>query len=289
MILITKIDSHRSMLINDVSIGVGDSVTVNSSHSHDSIGLIRELYECIFSGDKNIRLQWYMLQAEVQQKYQIPLEEKVTFTDKELVLTDMYNLVSVESIYGKVTVGNGCESDGIRTTRNKEQHTCNWLLDTARRKLRPISEVLSVVSDTKDSPSSSRTRKSKLAAFGKITNAFKRDACSNQSPCTPEVSPKSGNIVSLKTLSKVRKSFRKLHDGVFVSSDEGSITEREESSSPPAKRRKMSHQTLKTLSSRRTVSRRNGKKEIATSIPTRISKVVSAKGQLGQYESLKER
>ncbi len=267
---------------------MGDSVTVNTANN-ESIGLIKELYECPFSRDKNVRLLWYMTDTEIQNTYYKDIEVQVTFQNNELVLTDTEaNLVSVESIINRVAVTPAQSSNSSTSTRSSD-YTCNWLLNTNTCTLRPITDtsiedLLSVIID----PPSLR-RKSKLAALGKMTDMLKHGGYS-RTQRTPEITYK-GRSVSKTSLVKVRRSFRNIQNGMFVSSDEESIAEEETFSLPPVKKRKIHpRQKVTTLPSSRTRSRcAIRKKEIATSIPTRVSRVQSSKGQQEQYESLKER
>ena len=294
---------YESVLMDNVCISLGDHVAINAGE--EIFGVVKELRESQFSGDKDARIQCYSTSSEIEKFTSKNRLENLALSSNELVLTDRYNLISVEAIDYKITV-----NQTLPKIKAKNCYKCVRYLNTEQRVFRPISNTAQSPRKRTgterslplpSSPTKKRCpRQSKDMALYKMNQTNQRTRLSTSRSSvgssnrtsldstgptwdsvdrTPETSP---NDCMRERPIKARRSLIISDDSSTHSSDtEGPLC------SPKKRVKPVARSSGKGAESARSAPAHKTTKVLSSCVPLRESKAVG-RGKK-QYDSLKDR
>ena len=127
-------------------VSIGDSVYVQSHiEDHNYICKIMELYENLFTGDKEVKVQWYYWPEEtavhIKQKVDVP------HTTNEVIFSNTTERLSITCLFLPIIVENvgidELEDDSDETDRcDLKSLKCRWFLDTKSYRFSPVLNML---------------------------------------------------------------------------------------------------------------------------------------------------
>ena len=199
--------------MNDALISVGDSVLIKSfGKGPDYVALITELHRSLFSGDNNLRVQWYFRPDEVERCFgRNKLDsEGMSFSKQELILSDMKDLLSVECIHERITVNSNNTSGG-------GDFVCQLVLDTVNKKIQPLIADLAEKENEYHTPMKSASQadtKSLRRSSRKRPLLENQTKLPSDTPETPQSQTNSGFVEGgLSTVKKLQPDRRCKTDG----------------------------------------------------------------------------
>ena len=283
---------YESVLMDNVCISLGDHVAINDS---EVFGVVTELRESQFSGDKDARIQCYSTSSEIKKFTSKQDLENLALSSNELVLTNRYYLVSIENIDYKITV-----NQTLPKRKAENCYKCVWYLNTEQRVFRPIPKTVQSPgkrTGSERSPSSPTKkrcpRQSKDMALYKMSQATQRTrlntsrssvGSSSTGPTwdpvdrTPETSP---NELTREKSIKARRSLIISGDSSTDSSDtEGPLYSPKKRVKPVARSSGKGAESSRSGPAHKTT-------KVLSCVPLREDKAVGKR--MKQHESLKDR
>ena len=133
----------RSLQIDDVIISIGDSAYIQGpSNSKNFICQIQNLFENLFTGDKEARIQWYFRPEETKSYLRTKVRSQLPkIASNEILYSDNKDLIAAKCIVGKASVS----VDGINNSNDdfsgSESLFCRWFLHTKDGTVTPVKLV----------------------------------------------------------------------------------------------------------------------------------------------------